>query len=51
VAKRERNRERKGRGKPRTGDGDYTAERHKWLDEEDVATVARHIRERRKRSQ
>ncbi len=32
-----------------TGRGDYSVERHGWLDGTDVATVARQIRRRRKK--
>ena len=30
-----------------TGRGDYTKERHEWLDDADIASVLREIRERR----
>ncbi len=31
-----------------TGQGDYSKERHKWLDNQDMDTVVRRIQEKRK---
>ncbi len=31
-----------------TGHGDYSKERHKWLDDQDVESVVKRIHERRK---
>ena len=31
-----------------TGKGDYSVERHRWLDQTDVQTLAEEIRQRRK---
>ena len=33
-----------------TGRGDYSKERHDWLDEEDVRTLAEKIHQKRKKS-
>ena len=30
-----------------TGRGDYSVERHQWLDQEDVQTLVQHIRQQR----
>lgn len=30
-----------------TGDGDYTSQRQKWLDDQDVKTITKRIRQKR----
>jgi hypothetical protein len=32
-----------------TGAGDYSRERHQWLDDQDATTIARRIQEKRKK--
>lgn len=34
-----------------TGHGDYSKDRHKWLDDQDLDTIVKRIQERRKTSQ
>lgn len=34
-----------------TGYGDYSKDRHKWLDDQDLDTIVKRIQERRKTSQ